>query len=309
MRDLPDCTYQHEIERGAGGGHATEGGDRARHRGLRAPQCATPAAGSAARHRRATQRATAGPNPAARTGAGRGRVPARPGRRRARTRRGADPPRPLRPIRPGRGHRPRRLAAHRGLRPRLLPGRAHVAPDPSLRPPPRIVHHVDLDVHPRPRPHGGGLDPAHRSRRQRAGQPARSHDRRPRRGGALVSAHPRLDPLAEPRRLQLRRPGRDGQPAHRPHLHRTRGPALRLVPPPGRPHLALGARTVRPGRHRSREAGRAGHAPRGVGLGVRHAGHRPDRARDGRGGGGPDRRVVSAVGRRWRSPSASSTRS
>ena len=57
-------------------------------------------------------------------------------------------------------------------------------------------------------------------------------------GADLLHPRPVLHAAAEPRQLQLRRPGRDGQPGHRPQRQRAGCVALRLLLPPVRSHLA-----------------------------------------------------------------------
>ena len=96
-----------------------------------------------------------------------------------------------------------------------VPGIPH--PGTSSRPP-HLLH--------RPGPaHGLGVGRPHRPGRAGADLAPRPARRRGRGRRRLVRPRAARPAAAQPRRLQLRRPGRDGQPGHRPHRQRPDVPA------------------------------------------------------------------------------------
>ncbi len=110
----------------------------------------------------------------------------------------------------------------------------------------------------------------------------------PRGGGAgrcgLVRPRAARPAAAEPRRLQLRLAGRDGQPGHRPHDRRSLQHAAGALGLGGRPDLARRPGALRAGGGRGRQGRRRAHRARsGLGhLGLPGPRHARRRARRGR---------------------------
>ena len=111
------------------------------------------------------------------------------------------------------------------------------------------------------------------------------------------------------RRLQLCRPGRDGQPRRRPQLHRAgRHRSQRLVRD-GRSDLAGVAGALRPGRRRHQPCGRRGRGSRPCHLDLALPGRRGHRRAHGGRRDRPRSPTRAGSTRQWPSPSASGTRS
>ncbi len=192
---------------------------------------------------------------------------------------------------------PARRPHHRRLRAGVAPGARVVAHHPPRRAPPRHDRRVDDLLPHRADPAGrrlAGPGAPRRARRQHQEAPG---DGRP---GHRPVGHPgvaRPAPALQ-RRLQLRRPGRDGQPWCRPQLHRPRRHRRRharwcraqRLDPHGRPGVAGRAGAVRPRRRGHQPGRRRGLRPRPGHLDLGLPRCRPARGRHGRRRHRPHRR-------------------
>ena len=155
-----------------------------------------------------------------------------------------------------------RRRAHRRLGARLVPGRAVVAPHRPRHPAPGHLVPGHVDVHPRPGAHGPRLDRPHRPGRAGTDLPPGPTGRRGARRRRVVRARAARPADAQPRRLQLRLAGRDGQPGHRPHRQRPLRHEERPVGVAGRLDLAQRPGALRPGGGRGRQGRRRAHRAR-----------------------------------------------